>query len=45
MDQRLDSFFRRHPRLFLAVVVLLTVVAAILLLGQVGDVGLVYKAF
>jgi hypothetical protein len=45
LTQTLDAFFRRHPRLFVIVVILLTALAAIVLLGKASDVVLVYKAF
>lgn len=45
LDTRLDNYLRRHPRLFLLIVIALTVLAGIVLLGTEHDVGLVYKAF
>ena len=40
-----DTFLRRHPRIFLILVILLTAMAGIVMLGGLRDVGLVYKAF
>jgi hypothetical protein len=45
IDKSVDSFLRRHPRIFLLLVVLLTAIAGAVLLGGLRDVGLVYKAF
>ena len=45
IEQRFDAYLRRHPRIFLILVILLTVVAGMVLLGGLRDVGLVYKAF
>lgn len=42
---KLDSFLRAHPLVFAAIVLLLTVLAFAVMLGQVNQSGLVYKAF
>jgi hypothetical protein len=44
-DKALDSYLRRHPWLFLLIVLVLTALASIVMFGATSDVGLVYKAF
>ncbi len=44
-ESAIDKFFRHHPRLHVAVVLLLSAIAIIVLLGGYRSVGLVYKAF
>jgi hypothetical protein len=45
IDKSVDSFLRRHPRVFLLLVILLAIFAGAVLMGGLQDVGLVYKAF
>jgi hypothetical protein len=45
LSEKLDACLRKHPRIFLMLVIILTAFAGMVLLGGLRDVGLIYKAF
>lgn len=45
LSQRLDAWLRRHPRIMALLVVLVTLLATAVLLGQGGEQAILYEAF
>jgi hypothetical protein len=45
LPRRLDGFFRAHPRIMLACIIVLAVVVSLLLISQTTRDVVVYEAF
>jgi hypothetical protein len=45
LQDRLDRFGRRHPRLFLAAMIVIAIATTLILIYNTKDTAIVYRAF